>query len=523
MPLDGVTELDRQYFVDSATIRGIEAMPVSVEVSVGSGLPGITIVGLPDSTVQEARLRVRSAIKACGFKVPPTAVVVNLSPSSLRKTGSGLDLPIAAGILASTGQIEPAALEDVTLFGELSLDGSVHGVKGMFAVAMMVSESGGHLVTGPTSEDLSSLLGDGHRVLTNLADLRDGLPPVARPMESVTDKSHEHLRRPSSCPEDYSDIASQDMAKRALQIAAAGKHALLMIGPPGSGKTMLARRLVSIMPKLEDDERVMSALIHSVAGLEIEDILAGHRPFRAPHHSATAAGLLGGGNPMTPGEVSLSHNGVLFLDELAEFGPRKLQLLRQPMEDRQVILARADGTYKFPADFLLVGASNPCPCGYMGDPDRACTCAPAAATNYQSRLGGPLMDRFDMMIHVRRVDPGQVIETGSGVSSRTLREGVMRARTFAVERGREFDSINVVEHDDNGFSTSGRDARIVAGCRLDQKARSHIELLANRRHMSGRGVIKVLSVARTIADIGERDRVGCDDIDEAIMYRGQDA
>lgn len=516
--------MDRQCFVPSAAIRGVEALPVSVEVSVSNGLPGISIVGMTDSAVQESKLRVKAALRAAGYAVPAANITVNLSPSSLRKTGSGFDLPIALGILASTGQMPREVIAGRTFVGELSLDGTVHGVNGLFAVAAMVAERGGALVSGPTAENLEVVLGEDHLVISSLGALRVGgfahMP---------------HGMAVETAPElDYADIAGQDYAKRALQVAVAGGHSILMVGPPGSGKTMLASRITTIMPPLTEAEMMESALVHSVCGLDFEFILAGRRPFRAPHHSSTTAGLVGGGTPLTPGEVSLAHNGVLFLDEMAEFGTRTLQLLRKPIEDKAIVLARADGVYRMPANFLLVGASNPCPCGYLGDSQHECTCSVADVSRYQARIGGPLIDRFDMMMSVERCGARMVLATGSGVSSAALYEQVRAAREYATWRRAhdEEDPLLALPspqggemprlHDEEGRPVSGRDAQLVASCRLDERAVSFLERIAMSHGMSGRGIMKTLGVARTIADMEESLRVRDDHLVEAAMYRMQD-
>ncbi len=514
----GNRRMQRQSFVPSATLRGIEALPVTVEVSVGSGLPGISIVGLGDSTVKEARLRIKSAIKASGFSLPASNIVINLSPSSIKKVGAGFDLPMAIGILASTGQISPELAKQHIYYGELSLDGSVHGTNGLFAIARMASLKDGSLVSGATSEDLSRLLGENHLVIKHLRDLKNKKFDHLRKKADHNNKSYEN---------DYADIASQDMAKRALQIAAAGNHGLLMIGPPGSGKTMLASRIPTIMPDLDADEIVQSALVHSVAGLDIESILAGKRPFRSPHHSATSAGLVGGGNPTTPGEVSLAHNGVLFLDELNEFRSSKLQLLRQPMEEHKVVLARADGTYIFPANFMLVGASNPCPCGYLGDPEKICTCSEAQIRTYQNRIGGPLMDRFDMVIDVFRSDPKMVMKSGRGKSSAQLKEEVFVAQEFCSWRKAREQLIDKESTSDVGMPVSlplhiGKDAKLINECAMSKDTQEYLENLARARKMSGRAIMKTLSVARTIADMRKSVEVERSDLDEAVIYRRQD-
>lgn len=515
--------MQRHCSVSAATLRGIEAIPVQVEVSVAPGLPGISIVGLPDSSVQESRLRVKAAIKATGFEVPAASIVVNLAPSSVKKVGSGFDLPIALGILVGTGQVSGEVLEGNTFIGEISLDGDVRGVQGLLAVAVMVSKGGGSLITGSTNDDLSLALPHRHLIVSNLSrflrkDFADRVV-IGSPHDSVGSIEAQSAAYES----DYADIAGQDYAKRALQISAAGQHSILMVGPPGSGKTMLARRLPGIMPPLGERERLETALIHSVAGLDFDAVLAGRRPFRSPHHSATPAGIMGGGTPMTPGEVSLSHNGVLFLDEMPEFGNRVLQMLRQPVEEGMVALARADGVYRFPARFLLVGAANPCPCGYLGDSEKRCTCSEGMITHYQSKLGGPLVDRFDMMLQVNRSDPKTVLQTGTGTSSAQLRQGVMAAREFASFREAKFsDEMQGALGTSGAGQALGKDGALVAKCGLADEEYSFMENIARVHTLSGRGIMKVLKVARTIADMEQQERVTADHITEAAMFRMQD-
>jgi magnesium chelatase family protein len=492
-------------------------------------------------------------------------VVVNLAPGSVRKVGSGFDLPIALGFLIATGQIEPELVFGRLCVGELSLDGSVKAIFGQLAYERIAAEQGLGLMTGPTVAGVFTRRGQEHVCLEHLSDLREGHFVEPEPA-SIGDGCR---------GADYSDIAGNDMAKRALQIAAAVSHGLLMIGPPGSGKTMLASRLPSILPPLSEEERVESALIHSVAGLPFERILQGERPFRAPHHGASRAGLIGGGNPTRAGEVSLAHNGVLFLDELAEFGSSVLQLLRQPMEQEFVTLARANGTVTFPARFMLVAASNPCPCGFYGDPKRACTCTPPQIGRYQGRVGGPLMDRIGIIVDVWRSDAAHVLNTGKGTTSAHLREGVMGARAFAAwRRARDEGAAGVggvvraggavgaggvvgavgvggvagavgaggamgaasataagavgaapvAAAGDTLADTAsvGAGAALLAACRLGVKERAALEMMAERYQLSGRGIMGTLAVARTIADLEESERVLGDHLLEAVGFRKND-
>lgn len=503
-----------QCAVLGATIRGVEAVPVVVEVIVSSGLPGMSIVGMPDVAVQEARERVRASVRAAGFSMPQDRIVVNLAPSSLRKTGSGFDLPIAVGILVATGQVDAAFLRDRLFVGELSLDGGVRPVAGMLAYGVCALSHGCALVCSRESA-LVPIAELEQLALSHLGRLH-----VADSLERATALPSKERKRGK--PElDFGDVAGHEVAKRAFQIAAAGGHGLLMSGPPGSGKTMLASRMPSILPPLEESEMLEAAIIHSVAGEDVDGILAGVRPFRRPHHSATTAGLVGGGNPIRPGEISLAHNGVLFLDELAEFKSSVLQSLRQPLESGRVVLTRADGSVAFPSRFLLVAATNPCPCGYLGDAQRECTCSFSQVRQYQARIGGPLIDRIAMQIDVRRVEASHVIDPGGGACSAELREGVLKGRAFASWRAsREGEGARSCARVGEGADAPTR-VSVADACGLSSEARSFLEAMARASALSGRAIVGSARVARTIADIDESATVTAEHVAEALGFRNR--
>ena len=502
--------------VHSYGINGLEAYPVTIEVDAGRGLPSTIIVGLPDNAVKESRERVRSAIKNSGYKFGPRRITINLSPADTKKEGPSFDLAIALGILAACEQISCEGLEQYVLLGELSLNGDIKPAKGALAIALsMTSRSFKGLIVPQENATEAAVVE--HVPIYPVKNLHQVIDFLNNPgsISPVTSIKNTLLSPPSSSDLDFSDVKGQSFVKRGLEIAAAGGHNFLLIGPPGSGKSMLAKRFPTILPDMTPEEALETTKIHSIAGtLKTSNGLMTNRPFRSPHHTTSAPAIVGGGTHPRPGEVTLAHNGVLFLDELPEFNRDVLEAMRQPLEDHEVTISRANKTLRFSSRFLLAASMNPCPCGFLSDPRHQCACSTHQIEKYLSKISGPLLDRIDLHLEVPALHSTEMLSnTSHGETSSQIRERTTRARKIQQERFR-----------DTGIYANAHmnHRQIKQYCALNEECKKLLKIAIDELGLSARGYDKILKISRTIADLAGEEALRSEHLAEAIQYRSLD-